>query len=193
MNCFFCFCLNRTSTLFSSLNRNYLWKTKTWKSKDYWKYCFGMIQKSFALLWKYFPGIINLYKFSIYDFWAEHWTAIFKKINNWEMWLKIFQQLLNTLLLSKDKSRGDFISPENILMENWNISSFLTKGSRSPQPVSPSAHFTDLKETNLTALFYISLSIAYSLHRKTKMLNYITSKTHLYGKCRKRYCQYTTS
>lgn len=42
---FFFFCLNRKLTWFPSLNRNYLWKTNTWKSKDYKKYCSGMIKK----------------------------------------------------------------------------------------------------------------------------------------------------
>lgn len=34
-----------------------------------------------------FSGV-SLCQFSICDFWAEHWTEIFKKVNNWQMILK---------------------------------------------------------------------------------------------------------
>lgn len=142
---------------------------------------------------KIFSGIINLCQFSVYDG-KEHWTAILTKLITEKYDFKILQQLLNTPHLSKYKRKGDFIFPEKILMENWNISSFLTKEFLNisiifDQPISPNTLFKDLKETNLTALFYIRLSIAYSVHRKTMMLNFITFKTHLCGKCRKSYCQ----
>ena len=95
-----------------------------------------------------------------------------KKVN-WEMWLKILEQLPRSPVLSKGQMTADFIFPVKILRGNWNISSFLTKGFQPPQSIPATALFTELKETHLIALF-ISLSIACSVYRKRKMLHFIS-------------------